>query len=107
MQSMDDIGLEPLNENVGGIEKRLARETNGARAALLPNIQAAKNSYLEPGTNTDGHSLQDIDRLLDLCRRCVATLIDQTPQGEAYTLEVLEPILSDLRTAQSALERLR
>ncbi len=97
VMTMDDIGLEQLNENVGGSVKHSSRETNGARAARLPNIQADAIA---------GHELQEIARLLDMCKQAVATLIDATPRDDAYTLETLGPILSDLRAAQESIESL-
>ena len=103
---VDDTGLEPANENVEDFENNPVCETNGARAALLPNIQAVSICDWETGARSDGHHLQKITRLMELCNQAVATLIDATPREDAYTLETLGPILSDLRTAQSAIERL-
>jgi len=36
-------------------------------------------------------------------REAVETLIDNTPKGDLYRLEILGPILSELRTAETAL----
>jgi len=103
---MNDTGLEPTNENVEDFENNPVCETNGARAALLPKIQAVLICDLEMGARSDGHHLLEIARLMELCNQAIATLIDATPREDMYTLETLGPILSDLRTAQSAIERL-
>ena len=39
-------------------------------------------------------------------REAVEALIDSTPREDTYTLETLGPILSELRTAETAISRL-
>ncbi len=77
------------------------RGTNPTRAVRLPKIEAG-----EAVAVADGHSLQDVARLIELCRQAVESLIGSTPRTDAYTLETLSPVLGDLRAAQSAIERL-
>jgi len=52
---------------------------------------------------------QAYDRALKAIRQsreAVETLIDNTPKGDLYRLEILGPILSELRTAETAISRL-
>ena len=75
-----------------------SRGTNPTRADSLPKIEAGEAVAI-----ADGHSLENVSRLIALCRHAVESLIDATPREDAYTLETLSPVLCDLRAAQSAI----
>jgi hypothetical protein len=45
-------------------------------------------------------------KALVMCQHDIEALIDATPLDDRFTLELLGPVLADLKTAQAAISRL-
>ena len=95
-------GLEPAthgfsvrqrtNEIVDQNQVHANRVQNRVQADLLPNNKAAKKDLLS-----------NAQRSIQASRSAIAKLIDATPLDDHYRLEMLVPILAELRAAESIL----
>ena len=92
IKSTEDKGFEQPAKNAGIPAETDVDGTNPTRASQLPNNEAVKNDLL----TTAQQSIQ-------ASRSAIAKLLDATPLDDHYRLEMLGPILVELRAAESIL----